>query len=311
MTPLIVAAVIAGLLFAAGIMLAYTYFDARKFQLDTRLAPYLVDADERGRFLGSRRVSSPLGVWGKAIEPLADALDSLLEIFSSPSSQLQARLRRAGRSTTIHEYRLEQIQWAVLGLLCAVVLSFLLAGSRNVSVVPLVILVIGAPFAGLIACDYRLKNQITSRAQDILTEFPTVAELLALSVAAGEGPLAALERVSNLGRGALAEEIAASVSEIRSGTTLTQALENLGQRTDLAAITRFADGVALAVERGTPLAKVLRAQAQDARELGHRELMETGGKKEITMLFPVIFLILPITIVFAVFPSLQVLRIGF
>jgi tight adherence protein C len=39
--------------------------------------------------------------------------------------------------------------------------------------------------------------------------------------------------------------------------------------------------------------------------------METGGKKEITMLFPVIFLILPITIVFAVFPSLQVLRIGF
>jgi tight adherence protein C len=130
-------------------------------------------------------------------------------------------------------------------------------------------------------------------------------------VAAGEGPLAALERVSNLGRGALAEEIAASVSEIRSGTTLTQALENLGQRTDLAAITRFADGVALAVERGTPLAKVLRAQAQDARELGHRELMETGGKKEITMLFPVIFLILPITIVFAVFPSLQVLRIGF
>ncbi len=311
MNPLIVAAVIAGLLFSSGVMLAYTYFDARRFQLDTRLAPYLVDADERGRFLGSIRVSSPLGVWGKAIEPLANRLDSLLEVFSSPSHQLEARLRRAGRSTTIHEYRLEQIQWAVLGLLCAVGFSFLLASSRNVSVAPLIILVVAAPFAGLIACDYRLKSQIASRAHDILAEFPTVAELLALSVAAGEGPLGALERVSSLGHGALAEEIEDCVNEIRSGTTLTKALENLGQRTDLAAITRFADGVALAVERGTPLAKVLRAQAQDARELGHRELMEIGGKKEITMLFPVIFLILPITIVFAVFPSLQVLRIGF
>lgn len=61
---------------------------------------------------------------------------------------------------------------------------------------------------------------------------------------------------------------------------------------------------------GTPLADVLRAQAQDVRESGRRALMEAGGKKEVAMLVPVVFLILPITVVFAVFPSLATLQIG-
>jgi len=38
--------------------------------------------------------------------------------------------------------------------------------------------------------------------------------------------------------------------------------------------------------------------------------METGGKKEVAMMIPVVFLVLPVTVVFAVFPSLVTLRIG-
>ena len=33
--------------------------------------------------------------------------------------------------------------------------------------------------------------------------------------------------------------------------------------------------------------------------------MEAGGKKEIAMMIPVVFLILPITVVFVLFPGLQ------
>ena len=75
-------------------------------------------------------------------------------------------------------------------------------------------------------------------------------------------------------------------------------------------LRRFADGVATAVERGTPLAEVLRAQAQDVRSAGQRALMEEGGKREIAMMVPVIFLILPVTVVFAVFPGLTTIRLG-
>ena len=38
--------------------------------------------------------------------------------------------------------------------------------------------------------------------------------------------------------------------------------------------------------------------------------MEVAGKKEIAMMAPVVFLILPLTVVFAVFPGLAAIDIG-
>jgi tight adherence protein C len=48
---------------------------------------------------------------------------------------------------------------------------------------------------------------------------------------------------------------------------------------------------------------VLRAQAVDAREAGRRDLLESGGKREIAMMIPVVFLVLPVTILFALYPG--------
>ena len=39
------------------------------------------------------------------------------------------------------------------------------------------------------------------------------------------------------------------------------------------------------------------------RESARRELMEAGGRKEVAMMLPVVFLILPVTVVFAFFPG--------
>jgi len=146
------------------------------------------------------------------------------------------------------------------------------------------------------------------REQRLLAELPQVAELLALSVGAGEGALAALERVARTTRGDLAEEIQRTVADTRSGTPLIQALENLADRVELPPLTRFAEAIAVAIERGTPLAEVLRAQAQDVRESGRRALIELGGKKEVGMMVPVVFLILPTTVLFALYPGLIALR---
>jgi tight adherence protein C len=44
----------------------------------------------------------------------------------------------------------------------------------------------------------------------------------------------------------------------------------------------------VAIERGTPLADMLRAQAADVREAGKRALLETGGRKEVSMMVPVV-----------------------
>jgi len=99
------------------------------------------------------------------------------------------------------------------------------------------------------------------------------------------------------------------LSEARAGAGLVPALEGISRRTTLAPLARFVDGVAIAVERGTPLADVLRAQAVDVREAGKRQMLESAGRKEIAMMVPVVFLVLPITVLFALFPGFYTLSL--
>jgi len=98
---------------------------------------------------------------------------------------------------------------------------------------------------------------------------------------------------------------------VRTGVPLAEALRDLADGTRVAELRRFADGIAIAVERGTPLADLLHAQAHDIREAGRRRLIEEGGKREIAMMVPVVFMILPVTVVFAVFPGIVAIRLGF
>jgi tight adherence protein C len=156
---------------------------------------------------------------------------------------------------------------------------------------------------GVLLRDRRLVDQVKKREGRMLAEFPTVADMLALSVTAGEGPVAALERVAKVSRGELAREFQLALAQARTGATLVQALESVGDRTNVSILARFVDGIAIAVERGTPLADVLRAQAADVREAGKRELIEAGGRKEIGMMVPIVFIVLPVTVLFAFFPG--------
>ena len=88
------------------------------------------------------------------------------------------------------------------------------------------------------------------------------------------------------------------------------AFDALAARTGLPLVARFAEGVAVAVERGTPLADVLHAQAADVREAGRRELIEAGARKEVLMMVPVVFLVLPVTVVFAFWPGVVGLHLA-
>ena len=84
-----------------------------------------------------------------------------------------------------------------------------------------------------------------------------------------------------------------------------EALDAMADRVDVPAVRRFVDGVAIAVQRGTPLADVLRAQAGDARADLHRGLLETAGRKEVLMLVPVVFLVLPTVVLVALYPAIS------
>ena len=211
---------------------------------------------------------------------------------------------------TIEEFRAEQVLWGAVGLLIGVGLSVLmLAANPHRPPVLLLLLCLVTAVSGVVARDYSLTQEVSRREQRMLSEFPTVAEMLALAVGAGEGPVSALERVTRTSKGELSKELGIALAQARAGATLVSALEDLAARTSLPTLARFVDGVAVAVERGTPLADVLRAQAVDVREASKRALLESGGKKEVAMMVPVVFFILPVTMLFALFPGFVSLRL--
>lgn len=131
-----------------------------------------------------------------------------------------------------------------------------------------------------------------------------------MAITAGEGAAAALERIANLSSGHLSAELQRCLVDARAGASLPEALQGLSDRTGLPGLARFVDGIVVAVERGTPLADVMRAQAQDARDASKQQLIESGGRREIYMMIPVVFLVLPVTILFAIYPGLSILNLN-
>jgi len=283
----------------------------RRPTLDDRLAPYLRDAARPSRLLGgsSSSTSGPFSVLERMLSPVMDDAARWVERITGGPGTVRRRIEQLGRGGSVEQFRAEQVIWGVLGLGAGSLVAVAIAARRGVAVIPLVAIVLVGGLVGVMARDYLLSRAVRRREERMVTEFPTVAELLALSVSAGEGAVGALERVARTCHGELSAELRRTLADARAGASLVQALEGLAARTSLASLSRFVDGVAVAIERGTPLAEVLRAQAQDVRDLSRRQLMETGGKKEIAMMVPVVFLVLPVTIVFAVYPGLAVLSL--
>ena len=295
-----------GLAAAVGLVLVVTYAPPfRSVRLVDRLAPYVHDTPPPSRLLGTATepglLTAVRRVFGPAVADGARLVDRLL----GGRAAVRRRLDALAVDTTVEDFRVEQVIWGGLGLLGATgvaAVGSLLAGHLNVLSTGL--LCLAGLLGGVLGRDWWLTQQVQRREELLLAEFPVVAELLALAVTAGESPTAAIARVSRLSGGELARELSAALGRARAGVPLVDALQQVADRTSLDPLARFIDGLLVAIERGTPLAEVLRAQAADVREAGKRRLLEAGGRKEIAMMVPVVFLVLPVTVLFALFPGL-------
>jgi tight adherence protein C len=305
-----VAGAAVGLIGGTGAVAALAYSPLfRRVTLEDRLGPYLRDDLPQSRLLTeqiSSRIPGFLGISaGGALRRAAAFVDRA----AGGSSSLQRRLEQAGSPASVEEFRAEQVVCGAAGFVAGLLVAVL--GAVRGAAPPLLLLVCClSSLGGVVAREKWLTHRVHVREARILAEFPTVAELLALTVSAGAGPLAALERVSRTSSGELGAEFRRLLAEVRAGSPLTAALRRMSGRMSLPVVARFVDGLVVAVERGTPLAEVLRSQAADARESGKRALLDSAGRKEIFMLVPVVFLILPVVVVFALFPGFYSLSLN-
>ena len=253
----------------------------RRPRLAVRVLPYVRDLPQAVRPVSA---PPPTSAFQALLGPLLGSAADSLERLLGGQASIRRRLERANLPMTVHDFRVEQVLWGLVASAATAAVSLLVALRSPGRTVPLLVLCAVAFLLGVLLRENRLSAQVAERERRILAEFPTVAELLALAVGAGEGPVSALDRVVTRSHGELSVELGAVLADIRTGSPVSGALDALARRSGLPIVARFAEGMAVAIERGTPLAGVLHAQAADVREAGRRALIESGARKEIAMM---------------------------
>ena len=287
-----------GLAFALGVVLLISRTMAlRGPSLMERISPYVPMTRES--LARTRNEPGLLQVFVALLQPLLRDRNQ--------NNSIDVRLANAGRQGA-DQFRLEQAIAAGVGACLGLIAGgwAIASGASPVSIA--LFMVLGGCF-GAVFWDRRLTRFAKNRKKRISQQLPAIAELLAFAVAAGESPVAAIQRVSSSMPGELAKEFHVAFAEIRTGASVGHSLRGVAQRTGSPDIERFVDGILLALERGTPLAEVLRAQAADARASDRRALLESAGRKDVAMLIPVVFFILPTVVLIAIFPGIQGLKL--
>lgn len=295
-----------GLVGGVGLLLIVSAFARRRVTLLDRVAPYVRPSVRVSRLLMD---TSNRGLGERIISPLARDLGRAFEGIGSTAASVERRLQQSARRTTLEQFRVEQVLWSALGAAVGLVVGLAAIARGSSPILSVAIVALGA-IAGAMLRDMALSSAAKRRQAHLAEELPDAADLVALAVGAGEPPIKALERIARISDGAIATEFGDVVARVHTGTSLTTALTDMGAVSGSPELARLADALVVAIERGTPLADVLRDQARDTRENARQHLMEIGGTKELAMMVPVVFLILPITVAFALFPGLATLEIG-
>ena len=141
-----------------------------------------------------------------------------------------------------------------------------------------------------------------SRAR-IELEFPMIVELFAILLAGNQSPATALDHIGRRTQGEFSSILSEAVTEIHQGASFTEALDVLSARIQSPMVRRFCDSLMIAVERGSPLIDVVNRQVEEVRNEQRARLLAAAGKAEIALMIPVVFLILPISVLFALWPS--------
>lgn len=157
--------------------------------------------------------------------------------------------------------------------------------------------------------DRDLSKKVKKQRLMIDSEFPAVIEMFSLALSAGETPIVAMERIAVTAKGSLSREFSKVVDQVKLGKPFHLALDQMGRGLESLLIRRFVDSLIIATLRGAPLIEVLQRHAQEAREAQRNRVLGAAAKAEISMMIPVVFLILPISILFALWPSLANLNL--
>ncbi|HEX9998066.1 MAG TPA: type II secretion system F family protein [Abditibacterium sp.] len=248
-------------------------------------------------------------VLGPHIDRLSETPGAFQRIFNP--DDIRVRLLRAGFPMGLRAQTFIIIK--ILGILLGAIffmaylpiLNDILFNDR-IPTTPLAYTIVGVvgAFYGFRMPDIWLGIKIRARQTAIQLVLPDMIDLISVSVEAGLGLMAAIQRISERFDNPLSEEFLRTLQEVRLGRAQTDALRDMVKRVDVPDLTTLLTAIVQAELLGLAVANVLRIQSERLRERRSQRAREQAQKAPIKMTFPLVLFIFPALFVVILGPAL-------
>jgi tight adherence protein C len=149
-----------------------------------------------------------------------------------------------------------------------------------------------------------LKSNEKKRKEQMIKSMPDILDLINVSVEAGLGFDAALQKVVDKTEGPLIQEFAHTLNEINIGKPRREALRDMADRIQVDEISTFLGSVIQADQLGVSITNVMKIQSQQVRENRRMRAEEAAQKAPIKILIPLVVFIFPTILVVLLGPAL-------
>jgi len=141
------------------------------------------------------------------------------------------------------------------------------------------------------------------RHTNVIRDLPTFLDFITMAVEAGLNLTGALQQSVEKGpKGALRNEFAIVLRDLRYGITRTEALKRMSTRLDVSDVNNFVNAIVQAEKIGSSLATTLRVQAEQRRNERFQRAEKMAMEAPVKLVFPLIVFIFPVTFIILGFP---------
>jgi tight adherence protein C len=285
------------LTFVTTVLVVMAMVPQRQTGLRARLAPYGTRvAASRERLLYGSFLERVLVPSSRSIMRLAAVVAP-----SNIRAKAAAELASAGDPMTVEQY----LALRTAAMIGAPLLYLAYANRTGQSQGMMTVVWVAALFmAGSRLSSYLVRKQMQKRQADVLRALPTALDLITVCMEAGLSFDSGLAKVIEKTHGTLSDEFGRVLTEMQMGKARRESLRDMSARLSTRDVSSFVAAIVQADQMGMSLGPVMRAQSEDVRLRRRQRAEESAMKAPVKMLFPLMFCILPSTILVVLGPGL-------